>query len=234
MQCRLCLEDRKLSDSHIIPEFLYKDLYKNHRMMEINGRKKKGWKTLQKGVREKLLCADCESLLNLEYEIPFQMQWLTPESITQYTTHTAVYDYPTFKLFHLSILFRASVSSLPAFQEVNLGVVHEERIRKMILSKDPGLNWEYPIQALAVINGYGKVEKRVITSPISRRFQNHIAYGQIYGGAMWWIMVSSHRNDRFCKEGLQPSGQITMMAIPWNEIGVMQDASKMVKRAPLK
>jgi hypothetical protein len=36
-------------------------------------------------------------------------------------------DYSTFKLFHLSVLWRASVSSGPDFASVRLGV-HEERI----------------------------------------------------------------------------------------------------------
>ncbi len=65
---------------------------------------------------------------------------------------TVQYDYATFKLFHLSVLFRASVSSLSTFQEVNLGALHEERIRQMLLNEDPGKDWEYPILGFAVLN----------------------------------------------------------------------------------
>lgn len=142
---------------------------------------------------------------------------------------TAVYDYATFKLFHLSVLFRSSVSSLPTFQEVNLGS-HEARIRQLLLSADPGYDWEYPILALAVLNGRGEVERRLISRPISGQHEGHIAYGQIYGGAMWWILVSPQRNHTFCQAGLQPTGSITMLAEPMNEIGVIQDASKALKR----
>jgi len=102
-------------------------------MMGINGVGNRGWKTLQKGIRERLLCVDCEQWLNDKYEKPFLKQWFVdlplPTRIAQDAAHTAVYDYLTFKLFHLSILFRASVSSLPTFREVHLGV-HEEHIRK--------------------------------------------------------------------------------------------------------
>lgn len=235
MQCRLCLNDRKLCDSHIVPEFLYGDLYDdNHKMMGINGLGNRGWKTLQKGIREQLLCIDCEQRLNDKYEKPFRKQWLEdlplPDRIARDAAHTVIYDYRSFKLFHLSILFRASVSSLPTFQDVNLGV-HEERIRKMLISESPGQDWEYPILACAVLNGRGEVEKRLISRPISGRHEGHMAYGQIYGGAMWWILVSSHRNGLFCRAGLQPSGQITMIAEPWNEIGVVQDASSALRRA---
>lgn len=170
-------------------------------------------------------CSDCEQHLNDKYEKPFLKQWTIdsplPDRMALESAHTAAYDYPTFKLFHLSVLFRSSVSSLPTFQEVNLGS-HEERIRQMLLSADPGYDWEYPILAFAVLNGSSAVERRLISRPISGRYEGHIAYGQIYGGAMWWILVSSHRNHTFCQAGLQPAGNITMIAKPWNEIGVVK------------
>lgn len=233
MKCRLCHNERKLCDSHIVPEFLYRDLYdNNHKMIGINGQGNKGWKPLQKGIREQLFCSDCEQHLNDKYEKPFLKQWLTDKPLPSQMRHDSIfsadYDYPTFKLFHLSILFRSSISSLPTFQEVSLGP-HEERIRQMLLNEDPGKEWEYPILAFAVLNGNG-VEKRLISQPISGRHEGHRAYGQIYGGAMWWILASSHRNNLFCRAGLQPSGSLKMLAEPWNEIGVVQDASAALKR----
>lgn len=232
--CCLCQLDRKLCYSHIIPEFLYETLYNDeNKLMGINGRGNKGWKPLQVGIREYLLCLDCEQLLNDKYEKPFLKQWRLPDRIAQDSTHSAVYDFASFKLFHLSILFRSSVSSLPTFHEVNLGA-HEERIRQMLLSGDPGHVWEYPILAFIVLNGRGEVERRLISCPISGRYEGHLAYGQIYGGAMWWISVSSHRNHIFRQAGLQQSGDIKMTAVPWNEIGIVQDASKVLRRTSHK
>lgn len=229
MQCRLCQNDRKLCSSHIVPELLYRDLYdKNHKLIGVTGQGNKGWKPLQKGIREDLLCFDCEQHLNDKYEKPFLKQWSIesplPCHMDQDSVFSANYDYLTFKLFHLSILFRTSVSSLPTFQEVSLGK-HEERIRKMLINEDPGQEWEYPIFAFAVLNGSNEVEKRFISQPISARYEGYKVYGQIYGGAMWWISVSSQRNDFFCRGGLQTSGKLTLLAEPWNEIGVVQDAS---------
>lgn len=200
--CRLCQLDRKLCYSHIIPEFLYGALKNDeYKFMGVNGRGNKGWKPLQVGIREYLLCSDCEQLLNDKYEQPFLRQWRLPDRIAQDSAYSATYDYSTFKLFHLSVLFRSSVSSLATFREVNLGA-HEDRIRQMLLSADPGQNWEYPILALAVLNGRGEVERRLISCPISERYDGHLTYGQIYGGAMWWISVSSHRKHAFVQLGL--------------------------------
>lgn len=47
------------------------------------------------------------------------------------------FDYPKLKMFFLTLLWRAGVSRRQLFRHVQLGP-HEERIRKMILAKDPG------------------------------------------------------------------------------------------------
>ncbi|MBI3755811.1 MAG: hypothetical protein HY265_06605 [Deltaproteobacteria bacterium] len=188
------------------------------------------------GIREYLLCSECEKYLNANYEKPFLKQWTVdsplPDSMAQDAVHSVAYDYPMFKLFHLSILFRSSVSALPIFRKVNLRA-HEERIRLMLISKDPGKDWEYPIFGRVVLHG-GKVERRLITAPIAGRYEGHVVYEQMYGGVVWHILVSSHRNDSFCQAGLQPTGHITLFAVPWNEVWGVQDASIALKRADLK
>ena len=75
--CRLCHLDRDLRDSHIVPEFLHDDLYntKGH-LMAINGLGNRGWKALQKGVREHLFCEVCEQHFNEYCEKPFRAQWV--------------------------------------------------------------------------------------------------------------------------------------------------------------
>jgi hypothetical protein len=201
--------------------------------MAISGTGNKGWKPLNKGLWESLLCRDCEAYINSEFEQPFQKQWVAPFSLPEFmdreSVHSAIFDYKIFKLFHLSILFRCSVSSLPTFREVRLGK-HEEKIRQMLLAKDAGLQSEYPILAFAVLNAKSEVEKRLITQPIVARYDGHVVYGQIYAGAMWWISVTSHRNEIFCSAGLQSSGRMTFVAEPMSEIGIIQDASVLLNR----
>jgi hypothetical protein len=124
--CRLCHLDRDLRNSHIVPEFLYDDLYNaNGHLMAINGLGSRGWKTLQEGVREYLLCEVCEQHFNEYCEKPFRTQWVEaaplPNPWNVEGIHWACFDYASFKLFHLSVLFRASVSSLPTFAAVSLG-----------------------------------------------------------------------------------------------------------------
>lgn len=59
--CKLCQKERELKYSHIIPEYFYTPIYdENHRFMEISPQSEKLVKFNQKGVREFLLCKDCE------------------------------------------------------------------------------------------------------------------------------------------------------------------------------
>ena len=70
MKCALCNEDKKLSNSHIIPEFIYahSGIYDDkHRYNVLSSDAEQSNKFEQKGVREKLLCKDCEAKLS-DYE----------------------------------------------------------------------------------------------------------------------------------------------------------------------
>lgn len=236
--CQLCHLERTLCKSHIVPEFLYSPLYNDkNTLMAISGSGNKGWKPLNKGITEHLLCSDCEKLINDKYEKPFKKEWegkvALPENIFKGEIYTATYNYSKFKLFHLSILFRASVSTNPMFHAVKLGK-HEEIIRKMLIVENPGEPTVYPILAFAITDTQNKVEKKIITQPTVSRIEGHLVYSQIYAGAMWSISVSSHPNQTFIKCGLQPTGDINFIAEPLSEIAIIRDASRALKRSQNK
>ena len=64
MKCRLCLKEKPIQNSHIIPEFLYKPLYDNlHRFKSLSTLPEIKIEYKQKGIREKLLCRDCEQYI---------------------------------------------------------------------------------------------------------------------------------------------------------------------------
>lgn len=152
--CKLCGNDRELRNSHIIPEFLYANLYNDkHQLLGIHGRGKYGSQFLQKGIREYLFCENCEQHFNEHREKPFKKQWIDASPLLypwdEAGIHWVKVDYASFKLFHLSVIFRAGVSSLLTFQEVSLGP-HEEKFRKLIHTCDPGKWWQYPICGHAV------------------------------------------------------------------------------------
>ena len=162
--CKLCLKPRKLCRSHIIPEFCYRPLYEKGRAVVVNPKDPSDWGYAQKGTRSYLLCQDCEGLLNDRYEKSFKSYWYDGDVLAPFRTGETVQyftgiDYSSFKLFHLSVLFRASVSDHPIYREVDLGP-HEDHIRQMLWDQDPGEEWQYPINCSAVDDADGGVRPR--------------------------------------------------------------------------
>lgn len=159
--CRLCLQPNDLLDSHIIPEFMYKPLYDGkHRMIPIAERagQLQRQKPLQKGVRELLLCLQCERRLNTCFEQPNVSLWRSMVeqqpvgniSINRLEIAEGVtalqfqgFDYHSFKLLLLSVLWRASVATHADYAAVELGP-HENTIRAMLYEQNSGSCADYP------------------------------------------------------------------------------------------
>lgn len=235
--CRLCHLDRELRNSHIVPEFLHDGLYnKKGHHMAINGKGNRGWQPLQKGIREHLFCEECEQHFNKHFEMPFRAQWVQAFPLPNPWEGDICwgrFHYASFKLFHLSVLFRASVSSLPSFSEVSLGT-DEETLRKLLLSVNPGEPWQYPIFGQAIIHHKTKRVVAMVSRTVESGFEGYRCYGTIYGGVQWWVGVSAHRHLEFESACLQPDGRMPFCAIPWNEIQVIQLAARALRESDRK
>jgi hypothetical protein len=236
--CKLCLLDKSLCQSHIIPEFLYAPLYNDDgRMMGITGVGGKGWKPVQKGLRDDLLCRECEALLNERYEIPFQQQWSNryplPQRADEGDVFHAQFDYATFKLFHLSILFRAAVSSNPTFRQVSLGK-HEDILRQMILAGNAGRVDRYPIFATALVNDRQEIERRIICPPTLTQIGGHHVYGFVFDGVRWMYSVSSSHHLDFIEAGLQGNGGMAFYVTPWHQHIALHAAAAALRKPQIR
>lgn len=157
--CRLCgSQQEKFPKSHIIPEFMYKHI-KNAKSQIFRMRMPYGdrLKPIHTGFYQKpLLCVACEQkigkwesyaekILNGSPHVKMPNVVRTEDDLIQLVSDI---DYNKFKLFLLSIIWRASVTNLPFFREVALGREHEERIAKMLINDDAGAEDEYPISLI--------------------------------------------------------------------------------------
>lgn len=68
--CALCQNEANLCESHIIPESFYAKLYRQGRMLGITGIGNNKKAVVQKGLRDYLLCQECELLRNEDVEKP--------------------------------------------------------------------------------------------------------------------------------------------------------------------
>ncbi len=204
MICSLCLKEKELvKKSHIIPDFMYKDLFDDkHRLYEasVKDREIKS-KTIQSGGYEgDILCSECDNkvLGQLERYASMILYGDVSKVIqTQVNEHgiTCTFckeiDYTKFKLFLLSLLWRASISKLKMFKNVSLGP-HEGIIRNMILNGNPGTPKKYPCLMITYLNN-SKFPNQLIGQPALGRKDGSYTYYFLVGGILYIFFVSSHK-----------------------------------------
>lgn len=148
MNCRLCLAQRQLRNSHVLPELVYKPLYDSSHSATAISFALFMKRRIFKGLRERRLCDDCEQFFS-QLKDYFGRVWLHPQASLRpdFIPGNAVVirglDCLKSKLFHMSLIWRASVSTLDAFQYVRLGG-QEEKVRRRLLASDPGNQDIYP------------------------------------------------------------------------------------------
>lgn len=195
MICCLCKQDKELRNSHIIPEFVYTALYdKRHKFHVLSTLQERQRPMEQKGIREKLLCGDCEQHLSVFEQYAREVLLGGVEVVVQNEGNLLKLtglEYGKFKLFQLSILWRASISAHPMFSRVSLGP-HEETIRKMIHSGNPGKQTDYPCVMFGLTSESG-IHGNFIDQPRKIHIDSHTTYRFVFTGFMWSFYVSSHK-----------------------------------------
>jgi hypothetical protein len=207
-RCKLCELEKTLIKAHIIPESFYKELYdENHRYIEVF--QKDGIKNNQsrrKGLYDSgILCKDCDGKLGTLYDdygakvfwgyrnLPIKMKdhfdsfdprvkWREVENI----------DIARIKLFLLSILWRADVSGLNFYKDVDLGLSHSQRLRSMLMDNYEGGVEDYPILLFHYAVGQPKA-RQLLSSIIKHKIEGKTLYSIKLCGimAVWFISTNS-------------------------------------------
>jgi len=100
-------------------------------------------------------------------------------------------DYLQFKLFQLSIIWRASISENPGFAQVNLGP-HEEKVRQMLDEENPGTSSQYGCIMIVMLNT--ELLHKIIVGPIVVKPKpfGHTVYKFTTGNIEWLFFVTNH------------------------------------------
>jgi hypothetical protein len=203
---------------------MYEPIYDEvHRMHEISTDPTVANKlSRQKGHRERLLCGDCETQLSA-YERYASLVWHGGADVKfqkhgRQTLMTSL-DYAKFKLFELSVLWRAGVASGDFFQAVQLGDRHASSLRAMIQTENPGKPHEYGCLTCMVISDdlEGRLVDMILT-PERFRIDGHTAYRLLFGSALWCFIVSNHSTS-FARKRLflQTDGSLLVPVIKAEE-----------------
>lgn len=236
--CALCRKPAALVDSHVLPELLYKPSYDNsHRAIIVHVEDE--WKgSIRKGLREKLLCTPCEAKLSV-YESYFSHIWfrsssrLRPATLTTQITRCSGLDYKKFKLFCLSLLWRASVSKLPQFADADLGETHADRMRLMLLKADAGGDQEYRFWAAGLVeDGTNAFVDGVIKCPQRAKIEGHSFYFAIFGGCGWYFAVSPNATTVLpAGSCLTPAGTLDLFRQPFTTFRPITSVAQQFRNA---
>lgn len=193
--CRLCGAEGPLCRSHIVPEFAYAPIKnEKNQIYSVGQRVRK----VQTGYFEHMLCRDCEALLS-EYERAFKRDWMDtiPPDFTHLQTRSlqdvisvALTDYDAFKLFHLSVLWRAAVSSGFKAGPMSLGP-YTDQLQTLITNRDPGSVGDFPFIAVLNLDDQGRPVATV--SQLAKgegRYEGHHYYMMSYAFCDWTFIVA--------------------------------------------
>ena len=149
--CALCRKPRRLLNSHILPQFLWK-----HSGVIGGGNKydlisatdsKTSRFNQQDGPKEHLCCRECEGSMS-RWEDAAKRVWFNENSPFRHPApHHAGYmidnlPYREMKLFFMSILWKMGLSKNPHYCAVELGS-DEHRLRRLLLAGTPGEPWRH-------------------------------------------------------------------------------------------
>lgn len=216
-RCRLCQESVKLINSHIVPEFMYEPVYSGGKAQSLSGeylgsrRLSPGRSFLSsKGNREHLLCARCDNEVvgNIEGKVRQSINLIREYRFSADRGHIDV-DYQYFKLFELSLLWRASISNHWMFANVSLGAKHEEIIRQRLLTHAPGEPHEYG--CIVLVTRELRLMRAMIHAQ-AEKYGRHSRYLVVTPGIHFDFYVSSHtKNLQFQSLFVRKSGKLPLL-----------------------
>ena len=204
-KCFGCQKETELCNSHIISEFFYKYVYKQERkeffLITENNKGKKNRE--QKGYREHLLCRNCEEQLSKfeKYAADFFRKIVNNEF--NYPKEIKIeegliikdYNYLFLKRCLLSILWKASISSLPIFSEYNLGSYNT--IIKDLVFNNLEIPWDlFPI-SISKIKFDNEYTPSIIVSHKKMKFKNKKMYSITLAGYLIDFIITDEMNELY-------------------------------------
>ena len=153
--CKLCDQQKDLCDAHIIPDWAFNEIKEGH-IVKIHGRNGKAQK-IQTGIFDKsILCADCDGNKIGKYDTyaadffrgDFSNLILSGvASSGRYVEYLDLvsYDFAQLKLFFISVLWRASITSRQEFKSVSLEPELENVAKQAVFNNDAALAKDFYI-----------------------------------------------------------------------------------------
>jgi hypothetical protein len=140
-------------------------------------------------------------------------------------------DYLNFKLFHISIVWRAAISSLQEFRNVQLGI-HKARLGELLRANHPGDSDLYPIICIALRDpSTGRFLDSILTAPEASRNSGQNFYSFIFGGVQWIYVISDHRENKTVQVNcIREDGILRLAVQDWTDNLSIRDLAGRVRK----
>ena len=221
-QCKLCLRDAILRNSHVFPELVYRPVYDpDSRCLRLDSATGKS-RVAQSGRYEPMLCDNCEAVFQ-RAENYFAKHWFQldplPDPVDSVYVERAGFDFEQYFRFHLSILWRASVARDPMFAAVKLGPF-EDPLRRFLLGIDETLRYEPRVYAMVLRQPRThELWNRIVVAPVRSRIYGITTYVSAFGGCSWHYCVSKQGGPLPESLQLKRPGSIIMPVIDYTDEG---------------
>lgn len=217
--CALCGQTAEIHNSHIIPEFLYRELYDEkhrYRLIEADPRKP-GSRPLQKGIREYLLCHSCEQQFSRweAHASGVFRDVLSQLSGRQRPGRLSVQvEFEPFRLFLLSLLWRLNATSDRLRGDMALGE-HAEHIRQILLSGTAPEPDQYPCVLVALLlSEDGTFHPEVVLPPSTLFLEGFQVVRVVVSGLLFMYFVPTEIPPQLGHLFLQRDGVLHMDVAP--------------------
>lgn len=200
---------------------LYDD---KHRFYEISLIATKPNRFLQKGLRERLLCDECEQRLS-RYERYAREVFFGDAAKRPHRTRTGFLftelNYKPLKLFLMTLLWRLAVTSIRQVKSAKLGP-HCERLRSLILGDDPADYLTYPAVVVA-LTSEGRHAAGLILPPRHTRIEERHVWAFVIAGFLFQFFVSNRPPPKDLWGGfLQPNGSLPVHLADIRKVTLLQ------------
>lgn len=166
-------------------------------------RKQHGYWERRQGLVEPLLCHDCEQKFSAveDYAKRFFYGSSNPIRLSLPLSPDPVFtaDFKKMKLFQLSILWRAAEAKGEFFSAVTLTAQHRERLRQMLITENPGADYEYFCTMARLVaspavqelqNRHGISIETGVFAPVAHQFDRWQSCTFMMGGIVWGFCIT--------------------------------------------
>lgn len=195
-KCKLCNKSEELQNSHIIPNYFLKKLKKNGPAIQAevtvgvpNIKTQDSWS-------EYLFCKKCEQHINTfeKYVISFTKHPFNVKSIADSKDNNTIQfsnlDYKRFRLFQLSLLFRAAIAQGREWATIILSKTKQEEIRLYILNEKTPDEFRYGCQMKILWDFKSNTPiDTVVMIPIKKTLARGEIIYFVFGGFAWEFFI---------------------------------------------